>query len=181
MSASSCWRCWRGTRAEPRACFLRAPLGHAGGRSLVVGEECGGGERGTARWVDCHCVCPPTAVELKVRGDENPHWKRTKVPAGRPWPNPSRVHGCRFSPSPFPLPRHVPKSTTSPVRETTTRELLRAQVQGQGATTSREALAASLPDGRCARRPARFAVGAAQQAVGGLVLRLAISWTGSSL
>lgn len=45
---------------------------------------------------------------MKVRGDENPHWKRTKAPGDWPRPNPSRVHGCRFSPSPFPLPWRVP-------------------------------------------------------------------------
>ena len=44
---------------------------------------------------------------MKVRGDENPHWKRTKVPGDRPRPTPSRVHGCRFSPSPC-LPWRMP-------------------------------------------------------------------------
>ena len=44
---------------------------------------------------------------MKVRGDENPHWKRTKVPGDRPRPTPSRVHGCRFSPSPR-LPWRMP-------------------------------------------------------------------------
>ena len=37
---------------------------------------------------------------MSGRGDENHHWKRTKVPGDRPRPTPSRVHGCRFSPSP---------------------------------------------------------------------------------
>ena len=46
-------------------------------------------------------LCLPVhGGSMKVRGDENPHWKRTKVPGDRPRPTPSRVHGCRFSPSP---------------------------------------------------------------------------------
>ena len=49
---------------------------------------------------------------MKGRGDENRPWKRTKVPGDRPRPNPSRVHGWRFSPS---LLSHLAcaRSTTS--------------------------------------------------------------------
>jgi len=52
---------------------------------------------------------------MRVRGDENPHWKRTKVPGDRPRPTPCRVHGCRFSPSPC-LTLADARSTTSPVQ-----------------------------------------------------------------
>jgi hypothetical protein len=84
-----------------------------GGREGVRGWRQGGTRAGSIAIVSAR----PRRLNEGSRRRE-PSLEKDQAPGDRPRPNPSRVHGCRFSPSPL-LTLACARSTTSPVRPET--------------------------------------------------------------